>query len=151
MQKHIQIYFMTFVLFWAGSLVAQDIKKENGDMGTLKILIEGFSNDKGSAKISLCNSKEDFKRAYKTFQSATVPIKNGKAEWTFSNLPFGTYAVKVYHDENNNGKLDKNAFGAPKERYGFSNNVRGSFGPPAFEKVSFVVNKAETIITIAIE
>ncbi|MFN7603100.1 MAG: DUF2141 domain-containing protein [Bacteroidota bacterium] len=27
--------------------------------------------------------------------------------------------------------------GIPKEGYGFSNNVMGSFGPPSFEKAKF--------------
>jgi Uncharacterized protein conserved in bacteria (DUF2141) len=40
-------------------------------------------------------------------------------------------------DENGNGVLDKNFFGVPVEGYGFSNDARGSMGPPAFEKAAF--------------
>jgi uncharacterized protein (DUF2141 family) len=36
------------------------------------------------------------------------------------DLPVGRYAVAVYHDLNDNGKLDKNVLGIPKEPYGFS-------------------------------
>jgi uncharacterized protein (DUF2141 family) len=32
---------------------------------------------------------------------------------------------------------DKNFFGIPQEGYGFSNNARGSMGPPAFDKAAF--------------
>ena len=49
----------------------------------------------------------------------------------------GTYAVGAYHDENQNGEIDRNALGVPTEVYGFSNNVRGKFGPPGFSDTQF--------------
>ena len=51
-------------------------------------------------------------------------------------LPFGYYAVKLYHDENQNKKLDKNFFGIPTEGYGFSNDP-SSIGVPSYEKARF--------------
>ena len=42
----------------------------------------------------------------------------------FNDIPPGTYAIAVFHDENANGKLDKNFLGIPCEGYGASNNVR---------------------------
>lgn len=146
-------YTVCFVLltFFAGSSFSQGTEKETGETGTLTLVMSGFNNDKGNARIALCNSKEDYGKPDNTFRSAIGVIKNGKSEWTFPDLPFGTYAVKVYHDENNNGKLDKNAFGAPKERYGFSNNVRATFGPPAYEKAQFTFNTSGMSINIAVE
>jgi uncharacterized protein (DUF2141 family) len=41
--------------------------------------------------------------------------------------------VSVYQDSNNNGQLDKNIFGIPKEKYGFSNNA----GRPDYRKCVF--------------
>ena len=55
-------------------------------------------------------------------------------------IPAGTYAVGYYVDVNENEKLDTNFFGIPKEEYGFSNNVRGKFGPPTFESASFILD-----------
>lgn len=51
---------------------------------------------------------------------------------SFKDLPAGTYAFVAFADENSNGKLDTNLVGMPTERYGFSNNVMGLFGPPDF-------------------
>jgi len=51
----------------------------------------------------------------------------------FQGLGAGRYAVAVYQDENRNGKLDKNFLGMPTEPYGFSNDARGSMGPPSFD------------------
>lgn len=52
----------------------------------------------------------------------------------------GTYAIKIFHDVNGNGKLDTNFLGIPTEPYGFSNNAMGAFGPPSFEEASFRVS-----------
>ncbi len=49
------------------------------------------------------------------------------------DLPNGNYAIAVYHDANGNNKLDKNFLGIPTEKYGFSNDAMGSFGPPDYE------------------
>lgn len=56
-------------------------------------------------------------------------------------LENGLYAILVYVDINQNGELDKNLFGIPKEPYGFSNNARGSFGPPSFMAVSIQITE----------
>ncbi len=63
---------------------------------------------------------------------------------SFDNLPVGTYAIAIFHDSNNNKKLDKNWVGIPKEGYGFSNNVFGTFGPPSFQEASFKVKANNT-------
>jgi uncharacterized protein (DUF2141 family) len=49
----------------------------------------------------------------------------------------GTYAVSVFHDENSNGKLDRNILRMPKEGVGVSNNAAGHFGPPKFDDMAF--------------
>ena len=43
-------------------------------------------------------------------------------------------AVAAYHDENNDGQLNRNRLGIPSERYGFSRNARGMTGPPSFQQ-----------------
>ena len=151
MKKMTSIWCVFLLIIFVSSVIAQSIQKENAETGTLKLLISGFINEKGNAKIALCNSKEDFKRPDNTFRSINAVIKNGKSEWTFPDIPFGTYAVKVYHDENINGKLDKNIFGAPKEKYGFSNNARATFGPPAYESAQFTFNTTDMTVSISIE
>jgi len=48
--------------------------------------------------------------------------------------------------------MDKNLFGVPKENYGFSKNVFGTFGPPDFEEVSFKVVSGKIVkLTINLE
>lgn len=74
------------------------------------------------------------------------PIKDQKCSFSIPNLNPGKYAVRYYHDENMNGKMEKNLVGKPTEGYGFSNNVIGKFGPPAFEKWLFEITGDKKII-----
>ena len=70
-------------------------------------------------------------------------VERGSVTYVYE-LPPGTYAIGIFHDVNLNNKMDNNLFGIPKEQYGFSNNARAFFGPPAFEAAAFVLNGATT-------
>jgi len=109
----------------------------------LTIVVEGAENDKGKIFIALSPDESDYKKKDDAFKEAEVGIANGTATHTFS-LPTGTYAVKVFHDENNNGELDTNFIGIPKEAVGFSNNP-SLMGMPSFNKVSFQLNGEKTV------
>ena len=74
------------------------------------------------------------------------PIKENKCLISIPDLKLGKYAVRCYHDENLNGKMETNLVGKPTEGYGFSNNVIGKFGPPPFEKWLFELNGDMKII-----
>ncbi|HLF18787.1 MAG TPA: DUF2141 domain-containing protein [Candidatus Omnitrophota bacterium] len=109
--------------------------------GRLKIVITGFASDQGVVKIGLVSTKEAFeaRRSVKEgYTGVTVDIKDGKIEYVFEGIPYGEYAIKYYHDENGNDRLDANFLGIPKERYGFSNNARALLGPPSFERAKFI-------------
>ncbi len=121
--------------------------------GTVTITITGIESTDGNIEIGIYDSKNTFPDFGKEFQGAKVkPTKTESINYTFENLPAGTYAIAVWHDENDNQKIDKNLFGAPKEKYGFSNNKYGTFGPPDFTDVSFTVEKGKNIkLTINLE
>lgn len=93
----------------------------------------------GQIYVGLYNSKEDFMKVDKNFRNCITPVNSDKAVCILENVPAGTYALSVFHDENGNGELDTGMFGIPKEGYGFSNNASGMFGPPSFEDSSFEV------------
>ena len=66
-------------------------------------------------------------------------VGTGTATYIF-DLPNGTYAIGIFVDVNYNNEMDRNFFGVPKEQYGFSNDAKGSFGPPSFKQASFTVS-----------
>jgi uncharacterized protein (DUF2141 family) len=111
----------------------------------LTITITGIKNNTGKLTAEVYNSKGKFlKSAFKTTSST---IKSNTATVTFSDLPKSEYTVMVYHDENNNGKLDKNFIGMPKEAVACSNNAKGFMGPPKYEDAKFSLI-ADSKITI---
>ena len=62
----------------------------------------------------------------------------------------GRYAAIAFHDENGNGKLDKNFLGVPTEPYGFSNDAQGFLGPPTFDAAAVALGGGNEAIRIAL-
>ncbi len=144
--KYLIIFLSLFMMTIAISTALAGQAQINSS--DLSIHITGFDNSKGVAKVALVNSKENYK-ADTPFKGFNFEIINNEVIKTIT-LPYGEYAVKVFHDENGNNELDTRIFGIPKERYGFSNNVRGTFGPPEYDEAAFNLNspKKEIFITI---
>lgn len=113
---------------------------------TLSIEFEGIKTEKGKLFIALYNSEKDFLK--NEMKGSIVDIKDGKAKATFENLEKGIYAVSSFYDKNDNGKLDTNFFGIPKEPTGLSNNAKGRFGPPKFRDAKFNISTSQTNIKI---
>jgi uncharacterized protein (DUF2141 family) len=103
----------------------------------LEVDMTGFKNNQGVVKVGLYNSEGTFLN--KTFKKLQSEIKNSQANVTFEGLEKGEYAVSIYQDENLNNVMDKNFFGIPSEDYMASNNEKGSFGPPKYQKAKFVI------------
>lgn len=107
----------------------------------LQVELTGLRSNKGHVLASLYNSHQGYPNdPSKAFRKQKVLISNKKAKLTFSSIPAGTYALAILHDENDDLKMNTNWLGLPKEGYGFSNNVMGTFGPPSFTKASFHYN-----------
>jgi len=113
--------------------------------GDIVVKVTGIENDKGLIQIGLYNSEASFPVYEKVYKGVFPKANKSGVSYTFTNIPAGTYAVAVYHDENSDKELNKNLFGAPKENYGFSNNKFGTFGPPDFKEVSFKVEAGKKV------
>lgn len=99
--------------------------------------IDGFKKAEGEVRVAMFGSKESYTKD--PIHAVVLKVEDHKVLWTVDDLPFGEYAIAVYHDKNINGKLDTNFLGIPKEAYGFSNNARGKFGPASWKDASFKV------------
>ena len=65
----------------------------------------------------------------------------GDAEYAINDVPDTDIAVLVYFDANDNGTLDKNFIGIPREPIGLSNGYRPT-GPPSFQRAAFSTEAA---------
>ncbi len=121
--------------------------------GTVTVLITAARSARGKMIVWLFKDAQGFPNdTSKIFRQQSVGIDpNTKiAQVTFKNLPQGTFAVTVLHDENNNGKMDKNFFGMPKEGYGASNNPKKRMRAANFDEAKFSLNASEQTIKIAL-
>jgi uncharacterized protein (DUF2141 family) len=115
----------------------------------LVIHIKGFETSQGMAKVGIVNSRTGYESGDTSFMGFNYKIINNEVVRTIT-LPYGEYAIKVFHDENGNDELDTLMFGIPAEPYGFSNNARGKLGPPEYEEARFTLESPEKKITINI-
>ncbi len=115
---------------------------------SITVKINNLDNDKGLVYVSLFDSEETFLN--KGIRSVKTEIKNNSCFVVFENIPEGTYAISLYHDENNNQKLDSNFLGIPKEDYGCSNNAKGFMGPPKWEDAKFEVKNSSIVQSITL-
>ena len=104
----------------------------------LKIKFTSVRSSDGKIAVAVYNSKEDYMVTGKEYFAIRVKAQEGETYLEIS-LPKGEYAISVFHDENDDQKLNTNFMGIPKEDYGFSNNPNSTFGPPKFEKAVFTL------------
>jgi uncharacterized protein (DUF2141 family) len=79
-----------------------------------------------------------------------IKIRKAQARCDFEDIPPGTYAIVVIHDENMNGKLDTNVLGIPTEGYGFSRDAKAPLGVPTFSAASFSYDGQNVDLTMSL-
>ncbi|UWX53757.1 DUF2141 domain-containing protein [Maribacter litopenaei] len=107
--------FTIIGIFWLTLGVAQ-----TAAMGVIELEITGMENDEGQMLVGLYNSEEGW--LLKPYKGAFGKIANGVTTVIFRDIPEGVYAISVFHDKDNDGKLNR-LFGLPTERFGASNNA----------------------------
>ena len=112
---------------------AQDI---NGP--DIIVNVTNLSSNDGKVFIAVFDSESKFLK--KGMLSKSTKIEKQSCSVTFKDVLKGIYAISIYHDENNNGVMDKNFMGIPKEDYGCSNNAKGFMGPPKWDDAKFELN-----------
>jgi uncharacterized protein (DUF2141 family) len=117
--------------------------------GIVRVRITGLRSRDGQLGLALFNDRKGFPgKDRKAFSRVDISASGDEHVYTFTQVPFGTYALSVRHDENLNGKLDTNFLGMPKEGVGVSNNPHSSFGPPSFKDASFTLDRTEVELVV---
>lgn len=116
----------------------------------LRAHVTGLRDSTGQVVCTLFDSSGAFPSdSTRAVGQITVQIKDDAATCSFGGLAPGRYALVTFHDENSNGKFDRNWFGLPKEGYAFSNNVRPVFSPPSFSAAAFYYAGGDQWLTVA--
>lgn len=124
------------------------------DTGTGKMAfnIDGIESLSGTVYCRLYKDEQGFP-ADGEFAIAELLVKPipGQTSCVFEEIEKGTYAFSVWHDVDDDGELDSNFVGVPKEPVGASNNAKGRFGPPKFQKAAVELSESTFEQSVTIE
>ena len=98
----------------------------------LEVTVKNIKEGQGTIRVGLFTNEDDFLK--NAAEGKVVKATAKEITVVFENLKPGDYGLSVFHDENENGEIDSNLLGIPKEGFAFGNNAMGSFGPPSFDK-----------------
>lgn len=116
---------------------------------TVTVHVQGVRNTRGHVLVALC-TKAEFLHPHCAWRGS-VPAQVGEVTVTIDNVPPATYAGQAFHDENDNGSLDRTILGLPREAMGFSNNAPIRMGPPRFDVSAFTVGSEPCVISFKLK
>lgn len=138
--RRIKLLLVLGFILSSTDIFAQEITSDSVlQISRFTLLIEGIPEVKGEIRIAMFDSEQKYPED--PVHAIVLPVERKEVEWVVNDLPYGEYAIAVYHDKNKNGELDSNLLGIPKEDYGFSNNARGRFGPASWKDAKFIVRE----------
>ena len=105
------------------------------DTGSLAIRVGNVRNARGLVHVDLCDQGR-FLHDDCPF-AASVPARSPVTTVVVHGVPPGRYAAQLFHDENANGRTDRNFLGIPKEGIAFSRDAPIRLSPPKWADAQF--------------
>jgi len=108
----------------------------------LRVIATNVKSDQGTLYVWVYDRKDDWLSDRVRTQKPLKVAGNRTGDRMTVDLllPDGEYALSVFQDVNDDGKLERNFIGIPKEPAGLSNNLRPKFGPPKYRDATFKVS-----------
>jgi uncharacterized protein (DUF2141 family) len=110
---------------------------------SLTITVGNIKSDVGEMNFAVYDNKDDW-LGDNVVKGRSVNVSEHITDGTLSTqfeLAPGNYAVSVHHDDNDNGKMDTNFIGIPREPTGLSNGAVPKFGPPKYKDAVFSLSE----------
>ncbi len=120
----------------------EPIEKEITGGNMLTVEVKDLKSNKGIVLMQLMDEDQ------KVLQSLTGKIENNTTSIVVKGLEKGIYSIQYFHDENENMSMDTDQYGRPTEGYGYSNNAKGTMGPPKIKKTLFNLDQDLTMSLI---
>lgn len=139
--SHSLLVFAGFSAFTVSSAAAAD----------LTVNVQDIRSSDGTIRIALYDGDQGFPKKGKPVVVQAQNAANGALVFVFPGLQPGNYAVTLFHDENGNEELDSNLFGIPTEGYGFSNDARGTMGPPSFTDAAIEIGSSNVTNAVSVQ
>ena len=117
--------------------------------GQLIVSIQNLETASGAVHFALYDKEDFFLKTDKRVSGLSIPVTSkAPLEVSLGSFPLGNYALAVFQDLNDNGKLDKSPLGIPTEPYAFSNNVRAKWRAPTFQESRFELRQPKLRLNI---
>jgi uncharacterized protein (DUF2141 family) len=115
----------------------------------LNLTIENLGSPTAPVLIGLYGTGNKFLNETDTFKKYKFVPNGDILTASITDLDYGTYAMALFQDMDNDGKIERNFIGIPKDPYAFSNNVRPAFKAPSFEDCCFEYSEDENTVEIS--
>lgn len=119
--------------------------------GDLVINLKNVKTLEGMIWLALYDSEENLfvkdKSILKGIKVEETGELTGKLTVKMDQVLFGTYALAIYHDINNDGKLNQNILGIPTEPYAFARKPKSKWRAPRYKELTFDFSETNQEIT----
>lgn len=134
-------------------LIAYTSSAAGADGSLLRVELSGLQDVEGNIYIAVYDSDDTWLGDDTVYEQQVViaDARDGELVWAEMHLPPGEYALSIFYDSNNNGELDTNFIGIPKEPVALSNNARPKFGPPKYKDAVFTLGEEPLTQSISME
>ena len=106
----------------------------------IEIVIKNIKSAKGVFVVSFYNDAKSFPRPGKETVTDKIKVNDTNEHRIKFKLPAeGWYAIALFQDEYETGKIKQDKIGVPLEPYAFSNNIRPKTAAPNFTACKFYV------------
>ena len=115
----------------------------------LHLTIENLGSPTAPVLIGLYGVDNEFLNEKDTLKKYRFIPTGDTLTASITDLEYGTYAIALFQDMDNDGKIERNFIGIPKDPYAFSNNARPAFKAPSFEDCCFEYSDNENTVEIS--
>jgi uncharacterized protein (DUF2141 family) len=139
------------LLGWVGTTLFLLGAAPASQAAKLTVTVRDLRNHKGQLIFGVFKSADGFPTV--SGKSVDWQVKAaGPGRVVFiANLPPGRYGASVLHDENKNGRMDKDLLGIPLEGYGVTNNPKPALRAATFDEARFTLPPEGASLTISIQ
>jgi len=121
--------------------------------GIVMVEISGLTDATGNVYIAVYDSDSTWlgDEAVMNRKVVIAESLDGDVVRTELQMPLGSYAMSAFYDKDNDGELDTNFIGMPKEPIALSNNAVAKFGPPKYADAVFTLGAEPMIQRISMK
>ena len=106
----------------------------------IEVVIKNIKSPSGVFVISFYNDPKSFPKPGKEVITDKIKVNDINEHRIKFKLPAeGWYAIALFQDEYETGKIKQDKIGVPLEPYAFSNNIRPKTAAPSFTACKFYV------------